>query len=102
MNPLEQRVQQLEKELAELKSVVRVEAGRVNLMKPLIVYGHIGVGGPEQGAMIFSGEGSPDDTVVAGIGSIFLRSNGTFDNTLYVKSGSDGDDGDWEKVPTVP
>ncbi len=35
--------------------------------------------------LIFSGTGSPEGAVIAGVGSIFLRTDGGAGTTLYVK-----------------
>lgn len=46
-----------------------------------------------QAALILTGTGDPEGVVTAGVGSIFLRSDGGTSTTLYVKETGAGDTG---------
>jgi hypothetical protein len=45
---------------------------------------------------LFVGAGTPEAVVSAGIGSLFLRTDGGADTTLYVKEADDGAATGWE------
>ena len=44
-------------------------------------------------AKLYAGEGSPENVVVAAIGSVYLRTNGGTSTTLYVKESGSEDTG---------
>ena len=44
-------------------------------------------------ALIYSGTGSPEGAVTATVGSLFLRTNGGSNTTLYVKESGSGNTG---------
>jgi len=48
---------------------------------------------------ITTGTGSPEGSVAASVGSLYLRADGTPNNTLYVKESGSGNSG-WGAVPT--
>jgi hypothetical protein len=49
-------------------------------------------------ALVFSGTGTPEGIVTAGVGAIFLRTNGSGDSTLYRKQTGSGNTG-WVAQP---
>lgn len=55
------------------------------------------MGGDGNNVRIFNGYGSPESVVTAGVGSLFLRKDGTTDTTLYRKESGTGATG-WVAV----
>jgi len=48
------------------------------------------VAGDAETRRIFSGVGSPEGAVAAGVGSIYMRTDGGASSTIYVKESGDG------------
>lgn len=72
---------------AAVTTVNGVEAGRIG------VPGGIRFASGSGGATITAGTGSPESAVTANVGSLFLRTDGGEDTTLYVKESGTGNTG---------
>lgn len=57
-----------------------------------VTYGEL-TGTPAALALLFSGTGSPETVVTAGVGSLYLRTDGGANTTLYVKESGAGNSG---------
>lgn len=66
--------------------------GRYRLQSVSITYGEI-TSKPAVLGLLFSGTGSPETVVTAGIGSLYLRTNGGAGTTLYIKESGAGNTG---------
>lgn len=53
------------------------------------------------GCAIYSGSGTPEGAVAAPVCSVFLRTNGGADSTMYLKTSGSGNTG-WQPVDTTP
>lgn len=61
------------------------------------------VAGNAENVRVFSGYGTPEGAVTAGIGSIYMRQDGTIDTSIYVKeSGTDNTGWVAKSTPSLP
>lgn len=67
---------------------------RYRELTDLVTYTEI-TGKPAALALLFSGTGSPESVVTAGIGSLFLRTDGGASTALYVKESGVGTNTGW-------
>lgn len=70
-------------------------SNNIDLPGTLSVQGGFSIGA----TTITTGTGSPEGSVAAPVGSLYLRTDGTPNNTLYVKESGSGNSG-WGAVPT--
>lgn len=92
--PLEEKVEQLEREIRALKDYINLESKRVRINQPLVVRGDVSLYDGQ--VYILAGTGNPDNTVDAPQGSIFLRLDGAAGTTVYAKYGTSN--ADWESL----
>lgn len=59
------------------------------------------VAGDSENIRIFSGYGSPEAVITAGIGSLYLRANGGAGTALYIKESGTGNTG-WVTIGVAP
>ena len=60
----------------------------------------IAAAGPHAGNDVFVGDGSPEGVVTAGIGTLYLRSDGSSGTVLYIKESGTGSTG-WKAATTA-
>ena len=58
------------------------------------------VGGDGETVKVFDGFGTPESTVTAGIGSLYMRKDGTFGTSIYIKESGTGATG-WFQIGSV-
>lgn len=68
-----------------------INAFRVSANNDIFLYGNLSINNTE--ARIISGKGSPEGIVIANVGSIYLRTDGSLKRTFYVKETGNGNTG---------
>lgn len=74
--------------------------GEVNIAGDMTVQGDLTIVGSISFSNLLSGAGSPEGAVVANIGAIYQRTNGSSGNSVYFKSANSGINTGW--VPAGP
>lgn len=82
----EARIAELERKLARLERVMRVNTNRVTFTVPVVFRKATKI----DRATIYAGYGSPENVQSGRIGSLFLRLDGGAGTTLYVKESGFG------------
>jgi hypothetical protein len=79
----EQRIQYLEQRIERLERVMKVQGNLVTFMVPVSFVKGLSI----DQAKFIAGYGDPTSNIQAPIGSVYLRLDGTVNNTLYMKEG---------------